>query len=235
MTWRWVICSSWIAANLCAATVSGQVEITNSVDPTVQKHKDYSGVVFWLEPADRSGLPTIAPKTVKVIQQDKHFLPHVVAIPVGGTVDLPNNDPFWHNAFSNFSGEPFDIGLYAPHTSRSHTFRHAGIVRVFCNIHSTMSAIIAVLPTPYYVVTPEAGKFGIPNVPPGDYQLRIFYERALPANLKFLERRVTVPDAGLALPLISISETGYSPAPHLDKHGKPYAPAASGLYIGNTQ
>jgi plastocyanin len=234
MTWRWVICFSLIAAGLSAATVSGQVELTNSLDPTVQKHKNYSGVVLWLEPVDRSAPPAIAPKTVKVVQQDKHFLPHVVAIPIGGTVDLPNNDPFWHNAFSNFSGEPFDIGLYAPLTSRSHTFRHAGIVRVFCNIHSTMSAIIAVLPTPYYVVTPEEGKFGIPNVPPGEYQLRIFYERALPANLKFLERRITVPEAGLALPLISISETGFTPAPHLDKHGKPYAPA-SGLYIGNGQ
>ena len=234
MTWRWLICFSLIPASLSAATISGQVELTNSLDPTVQKHKNYSGVVLWLEPVDRPATLAIAPKTVKVIQQDKHFLPHVVAIPVGGTVDLPNNDPFWHNAFSNFSGEPFDIGLYAPGTSRSHTFRHAGIVRVFCNIHSTMSAIIAVVPTPYYVVTPEEGKFGIPNVPPGDYQLRIFYERALPANLKFLERRITVPEAGLALPLISISETGYAPAPHLDKHGKPYAPA-SGLYIGNGQ
>jgi plastocyanin len=234
MTWRWLICFSLVVANLSAATVSGQVELTNSLDPTVQKHKNYSGVVLWLESVDRAASPAIALRTVKVVQQDKHFRPHVVAIPVGGTVDLPNNDPFWHNAFSNFSGEPFDIGLYPPYTSRSHTFRHAGIVRVFCNIHSTMSAIIAVVPTPYYVVTPEDGKFGIPSVPPGDYQLRIFYERALPANLKFLERRIIVPEAGLALPLISISETGFAPAPHLDKHGKPYAPAA-GLYGGNTQ
>src|SRR5580658_223478 len=234
MIWRWLICSSLIAAELSAATVAGQVELTNSLDPTVQKHKDYSGVVFWLEPADRSAFPSITPKTVKVVQMDKHFLPHVVAIPVGGTVELPNNDPFWHNAFSNFSGEPFDIGLYAPGTSRSHTFRHAGIVHVFCNIHSSMSAIIVVAPTPYYVVTPDAGKFGIPNVPAGEYQLRIFYERALPANLKFLERRITVPEAGLALPLISISETGYAPEQHLDKHGKPYAPA-NGMYKGNEQ
>jgi plastocyanin len=234
MTWRWLICFSLAAANLSGATVSGQVELTNSLNHTVQKRKDYSGAVLWLEPVDRSASSSIAPTTVKVVQQDKHFLPHVVAIPVGGTVDFPNNDPFYHNAFSTFNGETFDIGLYAPTTSRSHTFRHAGIVRVFCNIHSTMSAIIAVLPTPYYVVTPETGKFGIPNVPPGDYQLRIFYERALPANLKFLERRITVPDAGLALPLISISETGYVPEPHLDKHGKPYAPA-TGIYSGNTQ
>jgi plastocyanin len=208
------------------------VEITNSLDRTVQKHKDYSGVVFWLEPVDGS-VPAIAAKTAKVVQMDKHFTPHVVAIPVGGTVELPNDDPFWHNAFSNFSGEPFDLGLYAPGTSRSHTFRHSGIVRVFCNIHSSMSAIIAVLPTPYYVVTPEAGKFDVTNVPPGEYELRIFYERALPANLKFLERRIAVSNAGLALPLISVSETGYTPGPHLDKHGKPYAPA-TGLYGANS-
>lgn len=231
MTWRSLICFSLLALALRAATVSGQVELTNSLDPAVHKRKDYSGVVLWLEPTDHSALPA-APKSVRIAQQDKHFLPHVVAIPVGSTVDLPNNDPFWHNAFSNFSGEPFDIGLYAPRTSRSHTFRHPGIVRVFCNIHSTMSAIIAVLSTPYYVVTPETGKFSVANVQPGEYELRIFYERALPDNLKFLERRVTVPESGLALPLVSISETGYVPEPHLDKHGKPYAPPSGGLYDG---
>jgi plastocyanin len=231
MTWRSLICFSLLALTLRAATISGQVELTNSLDPAVHKRKDYSGVVLWLEPTDHSAVPA-APKSVRIVQQDKHFLPHVVAIPVGGTVDLPNNDPFWHNAFSNFSGEPFDIGLYAPRTSRSHTFRHPGIVRVFCNIHSSMSAVIAVLNTPYYVVTPETGKFSIPNVQPGEYELRMFYERALPDNLKFLERRVTVPEAGLALPLISISETGYVPEPHLDKHGKPYAPPGGALYDG---
>jgi plastocyanin len=222
-----------IAALACAsgATVTGEVELANSADPAVHKHKVYSGVVIWLEPVERGGAPS--PKTVKMLQQDKHFNPHVVAIPVGGTVDFPNLDPFFHNAFSNFNGQPFDTGLYAPGTSQSVTFRHAGIVRVFCNIHSTMSAIIAVVPTAYYAVTSESGKFVITGVPPGDYQFRIFHERAMPANLKFLERRVTVPEAGLALPLISVSETGYAPAPHLDKHGKPYAPAA-GTYVGGS-
>lgn len=233
MILRWLTCSNLLAISLCAATVTGQVELTNSSDAAVQKHKNYSGVVVWLEPVDKSASAPAVPKTVKIIQQDKHFLPHVVAIPVGGTVDLPNNDPFWHNAFSNSGSDPFDIGLYPPLTSRSHTFKHAGIVRVFCNIHSTMSAIIAVVPTPYYVVTTESGKIAIADVTPGDYELRIFYERALPDNLKFLERRITVPDDGLTLPLISISETGYVSAPHLDKHGKPYAPAA-GPY-GGTQ
>ncbi len=213
-----------------ASTVSGTVELANSLDPAVHKHKDYSGVVLWLEPVERAAAP--APKTVRMLQQEKHFSPHVVAIPVGGTVDFPNLDPFYHNAFSNFSGQQFDTGLYAPGTSQSITFRHAGIVRVFCNIHSTMSAIIAVIPTAYYAVTPENGKFAIAGVPPGEYQFHIFHERALPANLKFLERRIAVPEAGLALPLISVTETGYVPAPHFDKHGKPYAPDAG--YTGGT-
>jgi plastocyanin len=212
-----------------AVTVSGQVELTNSKDPAVHRHKDYAGVVLWLEPVERGPLP--APKTVKMDQANKHFVPHVVAIPVGGTVDFPNLDDIFHSAFSNFNGQPFDTGMYAPGESPAVTFKHAGIVRVFCQIHSTMSAIIAVVPTPYYVVTPESGKFAIANVPAGDYNLHIFHERALAANLRFLEHKITVPEAGLALPLISITETGYVPAPHTDKYGKPY-PSSGGTYIG---
>jgi hypothetical protein len=159
-------------------------------------------------------------------QQDKTFKPHVIALPVGGTVDFPNLDLIFHNAFSNFAGQPFDLALYPPGTTRSTTFRRPGIVRVFCQIHPLMSAIIAVVDTPWYVVTPVSGAFHVDGIPPGEYQLHIFHERALPANLRFLEQLITVPEGGLTLPLISISETGYIPAPHLDKHGKPYPPSS---------
>ena len=80
------------------------------------------------------------------------------------------------------------------------------------------------LPTPFYAVSDTAGRFGIADVPPGEYQLRIFHERALPENLRFLERRIAVPEGGLKLPLISISETGYIPAPHTNKYGMQYPP-----------
>lgn len=228
MIWRLLICSSlglWLAPPhaLRAAELKGQVELTNSKEPTVRRNRDYAGVVLWLEPVGHSAPPP-APKHVEMKQQDKTFKPHVVAIPVGGTVDFPNLDPFFHNAFSNFAGQPFDLPLYAPGTTRSATFHRQGIVRVFCQIHSLMSAIIAVADTPWYTVTPETGQFRIENIPPGEYQLHIFHERALPENLHFLERPITVPEGGLSLPLISISETGYIPAPHLDKHGKPYPP-----------
>ena len=55
----------------------------------------------------------------------------------------------------------------------------------------------------------------------------------MPENLRFLERRIVVPESGMALPLISISETGFIPAPHSNKYGKPYPPAgAEGTYPG---
>jgi len=217
-----------------AASVSGEVELTNSKDASVRKHRDYSGVVLWLEPVDRPGAALGAGKRAEMLQKDKHFVPHVLAIPVGTTVEFPNLDPIFHNAFSNFSGQPFDVGLYPPGTSRNVTFKHPGIVRVFCNIHSAMSAIIAVLPTPWYTVTQGSGKYSIPNVPAGEYQLRMFHERALPENLKFLERRIRVAEGGLTLPLISISETGFIPVQHLNKFGMDYAPppATGGTYPG---
>jgi plastocyanin len=212
--------------------VTGEVELSNSRNLAVRRHKDYQGVVLWLEPVDRP-VPAMPPKRVEMLQKDKRFQPHVLAISLGGTVDLPNLDLIFHNAFSNFSGQPFDIGLYPPRTSKSVTFRHSGIVRVFCNIHATMSAIIAVVNTPWYAVTLENGQYSIAGVPPGEYQLHIFHERARPENLKFLERRITVPESALVLPLISVSETGFIPAPHLNKYGKEYPPAGNdGAYPG---
>src|SRR5215813_7812782 len=130
-----------------AATVTGRVELADSRDASVRKNRNYSGVVVWLEPAGRPAIPPPAGQHFKMLQKEKRFAPHVLAIPVGATVDFPNLDPIFHNAFSNFSGQPFDVGLYAPGTNRAVTFRHPGFVRVFCNIHSAMSAIIAVVPT----------------------------------------------------------------------------------------
>src|SRR5882672_8906041 len=83
MTWRSAILSSamlalWPGAALAAGNVSGELELTNSKDPAVRKHKDYSGVVIWLEPVDRPAPPS-PNRHVEMLQKDKRFLPHVVA------------------------------------------------------------------------------------------------------------------------------------------------------------
>jgi hypothetical protein len=157
-------------------------------------------------------------------QKNKTFSPHVLAIEVGGSVRFPNEDPIFHNAFSNFNGQIFDVGLYKPGSSRAVPFRSQGIVRVFCNIHPQMSAVIAVLPTPYFAVSDRSGAFEIDNVPAGDYEVHVFHERASPETLDKLVRRISVETARLELPPLTISESGYLPAPHLNKYDKQYPP-----------
>ena len=127
-----------------------------------------------------------------MLQKDKTFSPHVLAVEAGSVVDFPNADPIFHNAFSSYSGQVFDIGLYPPGTTRSLRFARQGVVRVFCNIHSSMSAVIVVLDSPYFATTKRDGAFEILDVPPGDYQLTVFHERASEATLQGLQRKVTV-------------------------------------------
>jgi len=230
MTFRSRICFSLLAAQFATAlvaSVTGTVELTGQHNAAARKRKDYSGVVVWLEPYNARGAPPPAQaQRAEMIQKNKKFSPHILAVQVGTQVDFPNFDPIFHNAFSSFSGMPFDVGLYPPGTTRSVTFKRDGIVRVFCNIHQTMSAVIVVLKTPWFAVTNAQGAFRIPDVPPGDYRLRVFYERSPADQLKLLERKVTVEGASIELPAIAISETGYLPAPHKNKFGEDYPPPA---------
>ena len=226
MTWLWRICFSglWLLPVWCAS-FKGSVELTDSRDPGVRHHNDFKGVVVWLEPAGGDPPGRIPPRDYVMEQKDKHFKPHVLAIPVGATVHFPNNDPIFHSVFSNYDGQKFDVNLYRPNTSRDVVFRKAGIVRVFCNIHPTMSAVIAVLDTAWFAVSDAAGGFEIHDVPPGSYKLHIFHERATDETLNALVRAITVENTTLRLPPIRISETGYIPAPHKNKWDKDYPPA----------
>jgi plastocyanin len=220
---------------LVAGSVSGRVELRDSRDAAVRKHRDFSGVVVWLEPVNRSpGSPTPAPPdaVARMVQKDKTFTPHVLPIRVGTSVDFPNFDPIFHNAFSNYNGQLFDVGLYPPGTSRRVPFARSGVVRVFCNIHATMSAVIVVLNTPYFETTQKNGVFQLNNIPPGEYFLHFFHERATQTTLDSLTRRITVPDGSVDLPAIGISESGYIVIPHHNKYGHDYRdpPDDDGIY-----
>jgi len=217
---------------LTAATVTGKVELRDSHEPAVEKRKDYSGVVVYLEPAGGIVKAGHESRHVQMVQKDKTFKPHVLAIEVGTTVDFPNYDPIFHNAFSTYNGQLFDVGLYPPGTSRSVWFARPGIVRVFCNIHAAMSAVILVLNTPYLDTTKSDGRFEIRPVPPGDYTLRVFHERATPATLESAARSIVVIGDVVTLPPLTISESGYLPIPHKNKFGRDYPPAPDegGLY-----
>jgi plastocyanin len=211
-----------LTLHLAAATVTGRVQLKDSRDPAVRSKANYSGIVVSLLPLDKP--PVLEPAHATIRQKGKTFLPHILAITAGTLVDFPNDDPIFHNAFSSYNGQIFDLSLYPPHTSRSVLFTRPGVVRVFCNIHASMSAVIVVLKTPYFAVSNRDGTFTIPDVPHGNYELSVFHERATETSLRELDRRVTVADASIDLPPISVSETGYLPAPHSNKYGQPYPP-----------
>lgn len=231
MILRWLTsfsCLFLLLAGSCeGATVAGNISLVDSREPAVRAGKDFAGVVIWLEPTNPSALSLVSrtQPRAQILQKDKKFLPHILAVATGTTVDFPNTDPIFHNAFSNFEGKVFDIGLYPPRTSRAVTFDRSGIVRVFCNIHPTMSAIIVVVGTHYFTTTRSDGRFTLANVPPGEYTMRLFHERATPATLDSLTRRISVREGPTAIPPITISESGYLPFPHKNKYGKEYPPA----------
>jgi len=211
-----------LAAPLWAGTVSGEIRLVS--DTSVKRPRDFSGVAVWLT---GSGKSDVRPrKHVQMLQKDKTFTPHVLVIDTGTTVDFPNLDPIFHNAFSNFNGQIFDLVLYPPGSSKSVTFRRPGIVRVFCNIHPSMSAIIVVINSGYFATTDEDGQFTIEDVPPGNYQIHFFHERAQPDKLEQLTTPIVVSGGDSKLQTVSISETGYLPVPHKNKYGRDYPPEA---------
>ena len=219
MIWRWAIFFSALPLTVNAAVVSGSVVLRDTQVASVRQSGDFSGVVIYF-----SGTPAPAASDAlrsRTLQKNKTFSPHILAIQTGSVVDFPNEDPIFHNAFSNFSGKRFDIGLYPPGTSQSVHFNRPGAVRIFCNIHPSMSAIILVLDTPFFVKTGSDGKFSL-DLPPAEYSVHVFHERATETTLDRLTRSITVGSAPLHLATISISESGYLPGPHKNKYGKDY-------------
>src|SRR5436190_17408717 len=107
---RWLISfslavSSSSLAIVNGATVAGSISLSDSRDPAVRSAKDFSGVVVWLEAVGGTIAPVSRlPLRAQILQKNKRFIPHILAVQTGTTVDFPNYDPIFHNAFSNFEG-----------------------------------------------------------------------------------------------------------------------------------
>ena len=147
--------------------------------------------VVYLETPPRAAFEQRDDIRPRMDQKNQAFVPHVLAIVAGTTVDFPNSDRIYHNVFSLSRAKSFDLGRYATGRSKSVRFDRTGIVRVFCEIHSHMSAFILVFAHRYFAVTDDEGRFRIDNVPPGTYTL-VAWNEAVPQTT----RRVVVPGTG---------------------------------------
>jgi plastocyanin len=120
---------------------------------------------------------SVAPIRAVIRQHDETFIPRVVAVTVGSEVDFPNDDPIYHNVFSLSRAKNFNLGRYPRGETRHVRFDKPGVVKVFCEIHSHMSATVMVFDHPWFAVPDKTGYFRLPPVPPGDHQITAWHER----------------------------------------------------------
>jgi plastocyanin len=196
-------------ARRATGRIEGTVEVSSTLAPRRPQFRIYSepgagapapavrdpitaelrNVVVYLEGDSATGLVADqradARRHGSIAQRDERFVPHVMPIVQGGTVDFPNDDDVYHNVFSLSStaapgGKGFDLGRYPRGSSKSWTFTRPGTVQVFCHIHSDMSAIVLVLANPFFASPDENHRFAIEGVPEGDYTIVGWHERIKP-------------------------------------------------------
>ena len=192
--------------DLEAGTLSGQVLITE--DQRAQRPVRYylgpyrgstgnrpqegvSKVVVYVDGAfsDSTFAPPAA--TAVVQQRQQQFLPHVLPVLKGTSVGFPNLDNYYHNVFSVFAGERFDLGRYGAGESGEQTFNQPGVVVLRCEIHPSMKSYVLVLENPYFAVPDSTGRFRIEGIPEGEYDLKAWHP-----NRGERVRRTVVPESG---------------------------------------
>jgi len=124
-----------------------------------------------------SGTTVLTPPQSAVMDQiHQEFVPPVLPIAVGTGVSFPNHDQIHHHVYSFSRTKSFELPLYRGEEASPVPFDKEGVVKVGCNIHDWMSGIILVLPTPYFAVTDETGRFVLRDLPPGTYPLACWHE-----------------------------------------------------------
>jgi plastocyanin len=193
------------------ATLHGRVDVklpsTADVRPDIadfgavkRRMPDRRRSVVYFESAPRAAFEGNVDRRARLDQRNETFVPHVLAITAGTTVDFPNSDPTYHNVFSLSRTKSFDLGRYAEGHSKSILFDTPGIVRVFCDIHSHMNAWILVFAHRFFAMTDDDGRYRIEGIPAGVYNVRVWNEAvgADPQSVT-IERGMTSVELNFAL------------------------------------
>ena len=202
------------AQQVAGGTVRGRVEIGVTVTtrrattaypsrsistPILAPISELRHVVVYLKDAPAR---QVAPARVEIRQRDETFIPRVVAVPVGSVVDFPNDDPLYHNVFSLSRAKDFNLGRYPRGQTKGVRFDKPGIVKVFCDIHSHMTASVLVFNHPWFAVPDASGRYDLPDLPTGDREITAWHERLgdTTTRMRVESGRATTADFTLPVP-----------------------------------
>jgi plastocyanin len=203
---------------LCNITCAFPGEVTGRINVLKGAADPKRVIVVYAEQLGEHESPK--PGHYELKQQEKTFIPHILAIPVGSSVTFPNDDPIFHNVFSMTRPGPFDLGLYRAGNSKTRVFTKPAIYRVFCNIHPQMSALLLVLPTSFITETNAQGMYRM-DLPPGLYRLSAWSERSEPVT-----EEVSVESTSVSAPVLTLDESKSVEMPHKNKYGQDYPASA---------
>ncbi len=158
-----------------AETIKGTVKLGDK--------DDADKVVIYIEEVDGTFIP---PEDNPIMDQiELTFVPFVLPVLIGTTVDFTNSDDILNNIFTpSWAGHKFNLGTFPKAVVRSFTFDRLGEVKLLCNIHPDMEGYILVLKNPYYDIPNEGGRYQIEDVPPGNYSMKMWYDTSVSRSMK---------------------------------------------------
>lgn len=111
-------------------------------------------------------------------QKNMAFIPHILPLLKGTTVDFLNSDMVQHNIYSpDAVADNVNLGTWLKGEVRPFTFNKLGVASLRCNVHVDMLAYVLVLQNPYFAKVNNDGSFSIMNMPEGKYTLKLWNER----------------------------------------------------------
>jgi plastocyanin len=165
-------------------------------DLLLSPQREIRNAVVWLDNPPAGAASSALPKTVEMDQSKCVFIPHIVIVPAGGTVNFLNSDRLLHNIHTTPKVNPAINRTQPKDRTIPFIFEKAEIVRINCDLHSWMQAWVVVAAHPYYAITGADGQFTFDNLPPGQYKLQVWHERlgTVPASVTVgrEEARITV-------------------------------------------
>jgi plastocyanin len=158
-----------VVSSATAGEIKGVVKVTGM--------KSNADAVVYVDAIPGKTFP--APKAHAKMDQTKlTFVPHVLPILQGTTVDFQNSDPVLHNVFSpDKCCDKFNLGSWPQGTSRSYTFKTRCMATMLCRVHAEMEGFVVSLPTPWFAVTDKTGAYSIKDVPDGAYVVKVWHPK----------------------------------------------------------